>query len=70
MNKARTMPLYQKLLIGLIAVVMAVAVFRMFVSFRSLEPGAGPPPGKVWSEEHQHNGDCPTAVPLNKGCPG
>ena len=54
MNKARTMPLYQKLLIGLIAVVMAVAVFRMFVSFRSLEPGAGPPPGKVWSEEHQH----------------
>jgi hypothetical protein len=55
MNKARTMPLYQKILIGVLAVVMAVGVFRMFVSFRSFEPGAGgPPAGKVWSEEHQH----------------
>jgi hypothetical protein len=46
MNKARTMPLYQKLLIGLIAVVMAVGVFRMFVSFRSrrkhVHVGLGP----------------------------
>jgi hypothetical protein len=56
LNKARTMPVYQKILIGLLALLMAVGVFAMFVSFRSFEPGAGtgPGPGKVWSEEHQH----------------
>lgn len=56
MNKARTMPLYQKILLGLLAVAMAVALVSMIVSFRSLEPGdgSGPGPGKVWSEEHQH----------------
>lgn len=56
MNKAQTMPLYQKLLIGVIVAVLAVGVFRMFVTFRSMEPGSGtgPGPGKVWSEEHQH----------------
>ncbi len=45
---------YKKLLIGLLAVIMAGGLFRMIVSFRSMEPGAGPAPGKVWSEEHQH----------------
>lgn len=54
MNKAREMPFYKKLLIGLLAVIMAGGLFRMIVSFRSMEPGAGPAPGKVWSEEHQH----------------
>jgi len=54
MNKERTMPLYQKVLIGLLAVIAAIGAFNMIISFRSLEPGAGPPAGKVWSEEHQH----------------
>lgn len=55
-NKEQTMPLYKKVLIGLLVAVMAVGIFRMLVSFRSMEPGsgAGPGPGKVWSEEHQH----------------
>lgn len=48
------MPAYQKVLVGIVVALVAVGVFRMFVSFRSMEPGTGPPPGKVWSEEHQH----------------
>ena len=52
LDKNRSMPVYQKLLIALVVLIMAGGAIQMLASFRALEPGTGQ--SKVWSEEHQH----------------
>jgi len=47
------MSVTQKLLIALFALIMLIGLVGVFSAFRSHE-AAGPGPGKVWSEEHQH----------------
>ena len=52
-NKA-TSPLATKLLMALVALIMAGGVIAAVVTLRNIEPGMGGAPVKVWSEEHQH----------------
>jgi hypothetical protein len=46
-------PLYQRLLVALIVLIMAGGVISLLVSMRSIQPGSSSG-GRVWSEEHQH----------------
>ena len=58
LDKKRSTPLYQKLVIALIVVILLGGLIQALAFFRSSDPGAsrgpGPGQGKVWSEEHQH----------------
>ena len=55
LGKEAAMPLYQKLLIALLALILVGGLLQVVSSLRNHEPGAGGQQGgKVWSEEHQH----------------
>lgn len=55
LDKQQATPLYQKLFIGLLVLIMAGALIQVFASFRDFESGTvRQQGGKVWSEEHQH----------------
>lgn len=44
----------QRLLATVVVLIMLAGLVAVIVAFRSHEPSAGPGPGRVWSEEHQH----------------
>jgi hypothetical protein len=55
LEKQQGMSVYQKLLIGFIALICVGGLIQVFASFRALEPGTvRQQGGQVWSEEHQH----------------
>ena len=44
----------EKLIATLVVLVMLAGLVAVVVAFRSHDGAAGPGPGLVWSEEHQH----------------
>ena len=52
LNKERAMPIRQKLVLAVAAIMLLGGLVATIVAYRTAEPGAGSQ--RVWSEEHQH----------------
>ena len=58
LEKKASTPLYQRVLMVLIVLILVVGLISVVASLRSFEPGPSSG-GRVWSEEHQHWHDAP-----------